>query len=59
MLSNKNLQDLIKKINSSSSRYEELEHSIETDSHFEGFIIAMMQSLGYFDGEGRFVDPLE
>lgn len=59
LLSNKNLQAIIKKIDSSHSRFEELEHYIEADSDFEAFIVTLMQSLGYFDSQGRFIDPSE
>jgi hypothetical protein len=58
MLANPKLQSLIKEIDCHPMRYDKLEMEIENDRHFEAFIILLMQTLGYFDKEGRFIDPL-
>ena len=59
MLSHPDLQNTIRSIDSSATRFEDLEMRLEADKDFHDFIVKVMQAMGYFDNEGRFVDPLE
>lgn len=57
-LANPTLQKIIKQIDSSPQKFEQLEQEIENDPDFERFMILLMQTLGYFDEQARFIDPL-
>ena len=59
MLSHPDLQSAIRSIDSSATRFEDLEMRLESDKDFHDFIVKVMQQMGYFDKEGRFVDPLD
>lgn len=57
MLADRRLQAVLRRIDSSGSRFEELENELESNRHFNDFVLKLMQVLGYYDAQGRFLDP--
>ncbi len=56
ILADKRLQAILRRIDSSSNRFEDLENELETNKHFNDFVLRLMQSLGYYDEHGRFLE---
>lgn len=56
MLADKRLQGVLKRIDSSSNRFEDLENELESNKHFNEFVLKLMQSMGYYDAQGRLID---
>ena len=59
MLSNKHLQSIITDIDRNQDRFSSLEYHLATNKHFNDFILKLMQSMNYFDAEGKYIDPTD
>lgn len=56
MLKDKRLKGILKKIDSSGNRYEELENELESNKNFNEFVYILMYTMKYYDNEGKYID---